>query len=181
MEKHGYGRGAYAYFGDPLPSLVAELRAAFYRRLAPVAARWERALGRPDDFPAEHETYLARCHDAGQRRPTPLLLTYGEGDYNRLHQDVYGELLFPLQIAILLSRPGEDFTGGELVLTEQRTRMQSRAEVVGLARGEAVVFAVRDRPVPARRGFARAAHRHGVSRIRSGRRLTLGIILHDAR
>jgi uncharacterized protein len=181
MERHGYGRGAYAYFGVPLPETVGELRRAFYRRLAPTAARWERVLGRPDDFPAEHEGYLARCHRAGQTRPTPLLLAYGEGDYNRLHQDLYGDHVFPLQVAILLSCPDEDFTGGEIVLTEQRARMQSRAEVLRLARGEGVVFAVNERPVAARRGFARARHRHGVSRIRSGRRLTLGIILHDAR
>jgi uncharacterized protein len=149
--------------------------------LAAVANRWERALGRPPAFPPDHAAYLARCHAAGQTRPTPLLLRYGAGDYNRLHQDLYGDLCFPLQVAFLLNRPGQDFTGGEFLLTEQRPRMQVRAEVVPLTRGQGVVFAVNQRPVPGTRGMFRVAMRHGVSRIRAGQRHTLGIIFHDAK
>jgi hypothetical protein len=180
MARHGFGSGEYKYFAYPLPALVASLRQALYPRLAPVANRWSRALGRADAFPSQHADYLARCHTAGQTRPTPLLLKYGPGDYNRLHQDVYGPLLFPLQATILLSDPARDFTGGAFIVTEQRARMQSRAETVPLAQGEAVIFAVRERPVPATRGTSRAILRHGVSRIRSGARLALGIIFHDA-
>jgi len=163
-----------------LPDPVAALRAALYPRLAPIANRWHERLGLPARFPAAHADFLARCHDAGQRRPTPLLLRYGPGDYNCLHQDLYGEHVFPLQAAILLSRPGEEFTGGEFVLTEQRPRMQSRVEVVPLGQGDALVFAVNHRPVAGSRGDYRVAMRHGVSPLRSGRRHTLGIIFHDA-
>lgn len=181
MASHGFGRGEYRYFAYPLPDIVATLRHELYPPLAEVANRWERALGRMGDFPDTLEAYLARCHAADQRRPTPLLLAYGEGDYNCLHQDLYGELVFPLQVAFQLSDPGTDFTGGELVLTEQRPRMQSRAEVVSLAQGEALVFAVNQRPVRGKRGYYRVAMRHGVSRLHSGRRLTLGVIFHDAK
>ncbi len=181
MARHGYGRGEYQYFARPLPTLVAALRAELYPRLAAVANRWETASGRPEGFPAEHEAFLDRCHAAGQARPTPLLLRYGPGDYNCLHQDLYGELAFPLQVAFLLSRPTLDFTGGEFVLTEQRPRMQSRPEVVPLSQGEGVVFAVNQRPVQGARGAYRVTMRHGVSRLRSGERFTLGIIFHDAR
>lgn len=180
MARHGFGQGEYRYFAYPLPPLVAELRSALYERLVPVANRWRDALGIPDPFPAKHEEYLARCHEAGQVKPTPLVLRYGPGDYNCLHQDLYGDLVFPLQAAFLLSKPGEDFTGGELVLTEQRPRMQSRVQVVPLQAGEAVIFAVNHRPVQGTRGTYRVAMRHGVSPLREGRRHTLGIILHDA-
>lgn len=180
MEKHGYGRGEYQYFAYPLPDLVAALRAAFYPRLVPIANRWHEAMGIDVRFPDDHAAFLRRCHDAGQVRPTPLILKYGAGDYNRLHQDLYGEHVFPLQATVLLSKPGEDFSGGEFVLTEQRPRMQSRAEVVPLDRGDAVIFAVRHRPARGPRGYHRVALRHGVSPLRSGSRYTLGLIFHDA-
>jgi hypothetical protein len=180
MARHGFGRGEYKYFAYPLPPPVAALRAALYPRLAPVASRWERSLGRAGDFPADHGAYLARCRAAGQALPTPLLLAYAEGDYNCLHQDLYGQLAFPLQVAFLLSAPGAHFTGGEFVLTEQRPRMQSRVEVVSLAQGEGVVFAVNQRPARGTRGAYRVVMRHGVSRLSSGRRFTLGVIFHDA-
>lgn len=180
MARHGYGQGEYRYFAYPLPALVAELRAELYARLAPAANRWHESLGIAGNFPATHAEYLAHCHAAGQARPTPLLLRYGPGDYNRLHQDLYGAQVFPLQVAVLLSAPGRDFAGGEFVLTEMRARMQSRATVVPLGQGDAVVFAVNFRPVKGPRGFARAALRHGVSTVRAGQRLTLGIIFHDA-
>ncbi|HLX29732.1 MAG TPA: 2OG-Fe(II) oxygenase [Casimicrobiaceae bacterium] len=180
MARHGYGRGEYKYFAYELPVLVAGLREALYARLAPIANRWYEAMRNEVRFPARHAQFLARCHAAGQRRPTPLMLSYGEGDYNCLHQDIYGEHVFPLQATILLSQPGRDFDGGEFVMTEQRPRMQSRAEVISLARGDAVIFAVRERPMRGTRGVHRVNLRHGVSRIRSGERRTLGIILHDA-
>lgn len=180
MARHGFGRGEYKYFAYPLPGPVAALREALYPRLAPIANRWEQALGRIGDYPPRHRQYLERCHAAGQTRPTPLLLQYDTGDYNCLHQDLYGDLFFPLQVAVLLSAPGRDFTGGEFVLTEQRPRMQSRAEVAPLTQGNAVIFAVNQRPVRGARGAYRVTMRHGVSRLRSGRRLTLGIIFHDA-
>ncbi len=180
MQRHGFGQGEYQYLAYPLPEPVAAWRAALYERLAPLANAWAQAMGLPADYPAAHADYLARCHAAGQQRPTPLLLRYDESDYNCLHQDLYGELQFPLQLTVLLSRPGEDFTGGEFVLTEQRPRMQSRAEVVPLAQGEAVIFAVNQRPVAGTRGSYRVTMRHGVSRVRSGRRQTLGLIFHDA-
>ncbi|CAN5476894.1 2OG-Fe(II) oxygenase [soil metagenome] len=180
MERHGYGRGEYKYFAYPLPSLVASLRTQLYPKLVPLANRWHEAMGIDVRFPDTHAAFLARCHAAGQVRPTPLLLAYGAGDYNALHQDLYGEEVFPLQVAILLSEPERDFTGGELVLTEQRPRMQSRPIVVPLRQGDAVVFAVRHRPVRGTRGSYRVALRHGVSRLRSGRRFTLGVIFHDA-
>ncbi|QPF71804.1 2OG-Fe(II) oxygenase [Roseateles sp. DAIF2] len=180
MQRHGYGQGEYQYFAYPLPVPIAALRSALYPPLVPIANRWQQALGLPGRFPAEHEDFIAQCHAAGQRRPTPLLLRYREGDYNCLHQDLYGEQVFPLQIAVLLSQPGEDFEGGEFVLTEQRPRMQSRPEVVPLRRGDAVLFAVNQRPVTGTRGIYRVAMRHGVSRLRAGRRHTLGIIFHDA-
>ncbi|MCB4820951.1 2OG-Fe(II) oxygenase [Roseicella aerolata] len=181
MARHGFGRGEYKYFAQPLPPLVAGLRAALYPRLVPVANAWNEALGTPRRFPAELAAFTAECHAAGQTRPTPLLLRYGPGDYNCLHQDLYGETIFPLQVAILLSEPGRDFEGGEFVLTEQRPRMQSRAEVVPLRQGEGVAFAVHHRPVQGTRGTYRVMLRHGVSRIRTGERFTLGIIFHDAR
>ncbi|WP_224543982.1 2OG-Fe(II) oxygenase [Mesorhizobium sp. CA16] len=181
MARHGFGKGEYRYFKYPLPDLIEGLRTALYPRLAPVANDWNEKMGVAQRYPAEHAAFLKRCHDEGQVKPTPLLLQYGLGDFNCLHQDLYGELAFPLQVAILLSEPGEDFTGGEFVLTEQRPRMQSRAEVVPLKRGAAVIFAVHNRPVEGTRGYYRVNLRHGVSRLRSGRRHTLGIIFHDAR
>ncbi len=180
MARHGFGRGSYGYFGYPLPPLVAALRTALYIPLAPVANRWHERLGIGARFPAKLDAFLGRCHAAGQLRPTPLLLRYGQGDHNNLHQDLYGDHVFPLQAAILLSAPGADFDGGEFVLTEQRPRMQSRASVVPFQQGDAVVFAVNFRPVTGARGDFRASLRHGVSEIRGGRRLTLGIIFHDA-
>lgn len=180
MERHGFGRGEYRYFGYPLPGTVAALRTAAYPPLAATANRWSRMLKRAPDFPEDLERFLARCHAAGQTRPTPLMLKYGPGDYNRLHRDLYGEVQFPLQLAVLLSAPGRDFEGGEFVLTEQRPRSQSRAEVVPLAQGDAVVFAVNERPAQGTRGPYRLAMRHGVSRVRGGARHCLGIIFHDA-
>ena len=180
MQRHGFGQGEYQYFSYPLPDVVANLRAALYPRLVGVANAWNEAMGIEVRYPAAHADFLARCHAAGQQRPTPLLLQYGPGDYNCLHQDLYGEHVFPIQVAVLLSRPGEDFSGGEFVLTEQRPRMQSRPEVVPLRQGDAVVFAVHHRPVQGSRGFYRVNLRHGVSTVRSGHRHTLAIIFHDA-
>jgi hypothetical protein len=180
MQRHAYGSGEYQYFRYPLPERVAALRRAVYPRLAPVANGWRQRLRQEQRFPATLEAYLALCHAAGQNRPTPLVLKYAAGDYNRLHQDLYGPLVFPLQLTILLSDPKRDFEGGEFLLVEGRPRMQSRGEVVPLAQGEAVIFAVHDRPVAGARGYSRATMRHGVSRLRSGRRYTLGIIFHDA-
>ncbi|GAB3432772.1 2OG-Fe(II) oxygenase [Massilia solisilvae] len=180
MERFHFGRGEYQYFAYPLPPGLAALRGALYEPLARIANGWQQALGESGRFPPAHAEYLARCHAAGQTRPTPLLLQYGAGDYNCLHQDLYGELVFPLQVAVLLSRPGADFTGGQFVLTEQRPRMQSRVEVVPLAQGDAVIFPVSQRPVGGTRGPYRVNMRHGVSRVRSGVRHTLGIIFHDA-
>jgi hypothetical protein len=181
MAQHGYGRGEYKYFAAPLPDLVNALRTALYPELAAVANRWNEALGDAVSFPPRLSSFLTRCHDAGQTRPTPLLLKYGPGDYNCLHQDLYGEHVFPLQVTILLSEPGADFTGGEFILTEQRPRMQSRATVVPLSRGDAVIFAVRHRPAHGARRHYRVNLRHGVSTVQSGERYTLGIIFHDAR
>ena len=181
MARHGFGKGEYRYFRYPLPDPIGTLRTALYARLAPVANGWNERMGIETRYPAEHQTFVETCHQAGQQRPTPLLLQYGAGDYNCLHQDLYGDIAFPIQVAILLSEPGEDFTGGEFVLTEQRPRMQSRAEVVPLRRGDAVAFAVHHRPVQGTRGSYRVNMRHGVSTVRSGHRHTLGIIFHDAR
>lgn len=181
MARHGFGRGEYKYYAYPLPEIVAELRGNFYPKLAPIANRWETLLGRNAEYPTDHAAFLERCSEAGQLQPTPLLLKYGEGDYNCLHQDLYGAMVFPLQVAFLLSTPGEDFVGGEFVMTEQRPRMQSRVEVINLQQGEGVVFAVNQRPVHGSRGVYRVAMRHGVSRLRSGRRFTLGVIFHDAK
>jgi hypothetical protein len=180
MAHHNFGRGEYKYLRYPLPSLVAELRQALYPRLAPLANRWHERLRLEPRFPASLDAYLARCHAAGQQRPTPLILKYQAGDYNCLHQDLYGELVFPIQATVLLSRPGEDFTGGEFLLVEQRPRMQSKGEIVPLGQGDAVLFAVNSRPVAGIRGDYRVTMRHGVSRLRSGNRFTLGIIFHDA-
>src|SRR5258708_670325 len=180
MERHGFGRGEYKYSRYPLPDVVAALRTAVYPRLAPIANQWNTAMGIDVRYPKEHAASIARCHAAGQVKPTPLLLQYGPDDYNCLHQDLYGEHVFPLQLTILLSEPERDFTGGEFVLTEQRPRMQSRPEVVMLRQGDAVVFAVHHRPVRGTRGVYRVNLRHGVSRVRTGHRHTLGIIFHDA-
>ena len=181
MARHGFGRGEYKYFTYPLPSTITELRAALYPRLAPTANRWNESMGIDVRYPAAHSEFITRCHNAGQTRPTPLLLQYGEGDFNALHQDVYGEHLFPLQGMVLLSEPQQDFTGGEFVLVEQRPRMQSRAEVVSVGRGDGVLWAVRNRPVQGTRGTYRVNMRHGVSRLRSGHRHTVGVIFHDAK
>ncbi len=180
MARHGFGRGEYKYFNYPLPSIVAELRTQLYSELAPLANAWHEALGRAVRFPAAHAEFIDRCHQAGQTRPTPLLLRYTAGDYNCLHQDLYGEHVFPMQVTFLLSQPEQDFSGGEFVLVEQRPRMQSRAMVVPLRQGDAVVFAVNERPAQGSRGAFRVKLRHGVSEVRSGLRHTLGIIFHDA-
>ena len=181
MERHGFGRGEYRYFRYPLPDLITRLRTEIYPHLAPVANRWNEAMGIHIRFPATHKEYLQRCHEAGQDKPTPLILKYGTDDYNCLHQDLYGEHVFPLQFAVLLSEPEKDFTGGEFVMTEQRPRMQSRPIVVSLRKGDGVVFAVHHRPVQGKKSVYRVNLRHGVSRIRSGNRYTLGMIFHDAR
>lgn len=180
MKRHNFGLGEYKYFRYPLPDLIADLRCAAFPYLAPLANLWAERMKLERRFPEDLDAFLAACHEQGQTRPTPLILRYGEGDYNCLHQDLYGSLSFPLQLAVLLSEPGEDFAGGELVLSEQRPRMQSRAEVVPLRRGEAVIFAVNERPVQGARGYYRVKMRHGVSRIRAGSRHTLGVIFHDA-
>ncbi|HUR43388.1 MAG TPA: 2OG-Fe(II) oxygenase [Aestuariivirga sp.] len=180
MARHGFGRGEYKYFSYPLPPLIEDLRTALYPKLAAIANAWHEAMSMEVRFPKTHAEFIKRCHAAGQNRPTPLLLQYGKDDFNCLHQDLYGEHVFPLQVAILLSQPGEDFEGGEFVLTEQRPRMQSRAAVVPLKKGDAVVFAVNSRPVQGAKGFYRVNLRHGVSKLRSGHRHTLGIIFHDA-
>jgi hypothetical protein len=181
MARHGFGRGEYKYFAYPLPDVIADLRRAIYPNLAPIANRWNQSMGIDVRYPDAHADFIVRCHEAGQTRPTPLLLQYATGDYNALHQDLYGEHVFPLQLTILLSEPEQDFTGGEFVLVEQRPRMQSRAEVVPLRRGDAVVFAVYHRPVHGTRGSYRVTLRHGVSRLRSGHRRTVGVIFHDAK
>ncbi|MBR8653922.1 2OG-Fe(II) oxygenase [Achromobacter sp. Marseille-Q0513] len=181
MARHGFGRGEYKYFSYPLPPLLQALRQALYPRLAPIANRWNQLLGDPQRFPATHDAFLAQCHAAGQKRPTPLILQYGADDYNCLHQDLYGERVFPLQVAILLSRPGQDFSGGEFVMTETASSGQ-RAEVIALDQGDALVFTVNHRPAPGKRGGTRkVAMRHGVSRVRGGSRHTVGLIFHDAR
>lgn len=181
MARHGFGRGEYKYFAYPLPQIVAELRTELYPRLAPIGNKWNTRMGIEIQYPESHAEFIKRCHNAGQNKPTPLLLQYASGDYNCLHQDLYGEHVFPIQVAILLSEPVKDFIGGEFVLTEQRPRMQSRPEVVPLRQGDAVAFAVHHRPVQGARGFYRVNLRHGVSRIRSGHRHTVGIIFHDAK
>lgn len=180
MARHGFGRGEYKYFRYPLPKIITELRTALYAELAPIANRWNTEMKIETLYPEQHAQFIRRCHDAGQDKPTPLLLQYGEGDYNCLHQDLYGEHVFPIQVAILLSEPAKDFTGGEFVLAEQRPRMQSRPEVVSLRQGDGVAFAVHHRPVQGTRGSYRVNMRHGVSRLRSGHRYTVGIIFHDA-
>jgi uncharacterized protein len=180
MARHGFGRGEYRYFAYPLPDLVQNLRSAFYRHLAPIANRWHERMRLEDRFPQEHDAFLERCHGAGQKRPTPLLLQYGPGDYNCLHRDLYGEHVFPLQVAILLAEPRQEFEGGEFAITEQRPRLQTRVQIVPLTRGDAVVFAVNSRPQRGTKGDYRVALRHGVSEVRSGRRHTLGVIFHDA-
>lgn len=180
MARHGFGRGEYQYFANPLPQVVASLRESLYPPLAAIANRWAVRLGQSEPYPPKHAEFLAACHRAGQSKPTPLLLKYGEGDYNCLHQDLYGALAFPLQVVVLLSDPGRDFTGGEFLLVEQRPRMQSRPEVVALRQGEAAIFAVNQRPVAGTRGDYRVTMRHGVSRVRGGERFTLGVIFHDA-
>ena len=181
MARHGFGRGEYKYFSYPLPPLLQALRQALYPRLAPIANRWNQLLGDPQRFPATHDAFLAQCHAAGQKRPTPLILQYGADDYNCSHQDLYGERVFPLQVAILLSRPGRDFSGGEFVMTETASSGQ-RAEVIALDQGDALVFTVNHRPAPGKRGGTRkVAMRHGVSRVRGGSRHTVGLIFHDAR
>ena len=181
MERHGFGRGEYRYFRYPLPELIRDLRTSIYPHLVPIANRWNEAMGVDARLPATHAEYIRRCHEAGQDKPTPLILQYGADDYNCLHQDLYGEHVFPLQIAVLLSEPEKDFTGGEFVMTEQRPRMQSRPMVVPLRKGDGVVFAVHHRPVQGKKSVYRVNLRHGVSRIRSGSRYTLGIIFHDAK
>jgi uncharacterized protein len=180
MARHGFGRGEYKYFGYPLPGVISKLRTILYPPLAEIANRWNEMMDVATRYPKDHASFLERCHRAGQTRPTPLLLQYGPGDYNCLHQDLYGEHIFPLQVAFLLSAPLTDFTGGEFVLIEQRPRMQSRAEVAALGQGDAVIFPVHHRPVKGTRGFYRVVMRHGVSRVRSGSRYTLGVIFHDA-
>jgi hypothetical protein len=181
MARHGFGRGEYKYLTYPLPSVIAELRESLYPYLAEIANRWNEAMGIDVRYPAQYEAFKARCHKAGQTKPTPLILKYGAGDYNCLHQDIYGEHVFPLQIAFLLSKPSEEFTGGEFTLTEQRPRMQSRVEVVPLGQGMGVIFPVQHRPVKGARGTYRVNMRHGVSRVRSGQRFTMGVIFHDAK
>jgi hypothetical protein len=181
MERHGFGRGEYKYFNYPLPDIIEGMRRELYSRLAPLANKWNESMKIDVRYPAKHAEFIKRCHDAGQKRPTPLLLQYGEGDFNCLHQDLYGEHVFPIQATFLLSEPGKEFTGGEFVLTEQRPRMQSRPEVVPLRQGDAVVFAVHHRPVQGTRGVYRVNMRHGVSRLHTGQRYTMGIIFHDAR
>jgi uncharacterized protein len=181
MARHGFGKGEYRYFSYPLPPLIADLRSALYRRLAPIANEWNARMAEATRYPADHAAFLNLCRGAGQTRPTPLLLQYAPGDFNCLHQDLYGDLAFPVQVAILLAEPGRDFTGGEFVMTEQRPRMQSRVEIAPLRQGDAVAFAVHNRPVKGGKGYYRVNMRHGVSRVRSGRRHTLGIIFHDAR
>jgi uncharacterized protein len=181
MARHGFGRGEYKYWSYPLPKIVNDLRTSLYSPLAAVANRWNMSMKIDVNYPETHAEYLEKCHQAGQTRPTPLLLSYNEGDWNALHQDVYGENVFPIQVAFLLSMPGKDFTGGEFVLTEQRPRMQSRAEVVSLQQGDGVAFAVSHRPVQGTKGTYRVNLRHGVSRLRSGHRNTMGIIFHDGK
>jgi hypothetical protein len=181
MERHGFGRGEYRYFRYPLPALIRSMRTSLYPHLVPIANGWNEAMGIDMRYPTIHADYIQRCHQAGQDKPTPLVLKYGPDDYNCLHQDLYGEHIFPLQIAVLLSEPGRDFTGGEFVMTEQRPRMQSRPMVVPLRKGDGVVFAVHHRPVQGKKSVYRVNLRHGVSRLRSGSRLTLGIIFHDAK